>query len=823
VSSTPLPIEPVLPAIRDAVRERGVLVLQAEPGAGKTTRVPTALLEVVPGEVLVLEPRRLAARLAARRVAEERGERLGETIGFQVRFEQQVSARTRVRFVTEGILTRRLLRDPRLEGVSAVVLDEFHERHLEGDLALALLARLRVTERPDLALVVMSATLDAGPIATWLSAPVIAAPGRQHPVTIEHRGHGRDVPLEVAVARAVESLLDEGQGGDVLVFLPGAAEIRRAIEACASLRDVLLLPLHGSLPAEEQDRALRPASKRKVIFATNVAETSVTIEGVVAVIDSGLARMAGHSFWSGLPTLEVEPVSRASAKQRAGRAGRTRPGRCIRLYSASDHDARAAFTSPEIERLDLAGPVLELRAAGLDPRELRWLEPPPGAALEAAEALLSKLGALDARGVTALGEKLLRFPLHPRLARVLVEAGARGVGDRAATIAALLSERDVRTGRAPRAEGPSDVLALLASFEAARAQGFRGEGIDERAARAVERVREQLARISGAQGGGSEEALLRSILAGYPDRVAKRRGGELLMADGSTATLARESEVRNAPFVVAVDAQERLSGREAGAIVRSASAIEPDWLLDEFPEGVREVLDVTWDARTERVLVMSRLLYGVLVLDESAKGSPPPGEIERVLSHAALAAGPEAFADREELAQLAARAAFARTVSPAFPELGDAAARAALVALATGRRSFNELREAGLVRALTGGLSREERQAFERLAPEEVQLPGGRRVRVRYAAGQAPSIESRIQDFFGLAEGPRVGAGEVALVLHLNAPNNRAVQVTSDLAGFWVRHYPAIRRELSRRYPRHAWPEDPVHSRPPPPGGKKPR
>jgi ATP-dependent helicase HrpB len=795
-----LPVDALLPRIRAAVHEKKALVLQAEPGAGKTTRVPPALLDE--GEVWVLEPRRIAARMAARRVAEERGERVGETVGYQVRFEEMVSARTRLRFVTEGILARRLVRDPLLRGVSTVVLDEFHERHLEGDLALALVQSLRRTERPDLRVVVMSATLETESVARFLGdAPVIAAPGRAFPVAIEHRVFPG--PLEAQVRAALEALPGEG---DVLVFLPGAGEIRRAIDACSDRRDLVLLPLHGSLSPEEQDRALRPASKRKAIFATNVAETSLTVPGVTAVIDSGLARVPGQSLWSGLPFLEVEPISQASARQRAGRAGRVAPGRCLRLYAESDLAARAAFTSPEIERLDLAQLALELHGSGNV--DLDWLVPPPGAAFEAAEKLLARLGALDGGALTKTGERMLRYPVHPRLARVLVDAEERGGIEDACTLAALLGEREVVRGSGTASE-------LLEAFSAARGHNFAAEplralGIEAQAARSVERVRDQLQRI--ARGGKGTGSLARSLLAGYPDRVAQRRGArEVLLVDGTTAAIERpESE-----YLLAIEAQER---RGQKATVRLSAPIEPGWVLDAFPSEVKETLEVTWDGRLEKATVSSRLVHGAIVLEESAGQGGGP-EVERILAHHALLAGPGAFADKDALAALDMRSRFARTMDTSLPAIDEEAAREVLRDLVPGRRSFADLRAADLLGALAGRLSHAQRLALDRLAPEAVTLPGGRRVRVHYEKTQPPWIESRLQDFFGMGDGPTVGNG-VPLVLHLLAPSQRPVQITTDLAGFWVKHYPSIRRELCRKYPRHAWPEDPRRAQPPPPGGR---
>ncbi|HEV2762354.1 MAG TPA: helicase-related protein, partial [Pyrinomonadaceae bacterium] len=446
-----LPIDALLPRVLESLRAGPNLLIEAPPGAGKTTRVPSALLDAGDGgEVWVLEPRRLAARLAARRVAEERGEQLGETVGYQVRFEEVAGPRTRLRFLTEGVLTRRLLSDPRLARVGAVVLDEFHERHLQADLALALLRRLQTTSRPDLKIVAMSATLEAAPVARYLGdCEVLRSEGRRFEVEVEHLARPDERPLASQVEAAVRRLVAEGLDGDVLVFLPGAAEIRRAQEACAQVgreADQLVVPLHGELPAAEQDRAVRAADRRKVILSTNVAETSVTIEGVVAVVDSGLARVAGHSPWSGLPTLNVERVSQASATQRAGRAGRTRAGRCLRLYTAQDFHARPAHEAPEVERLDLAEPALELHANGVgDLRAFEWFEAPPAHALDAAETLLRRLGALDAAGrVTETGRAMLRLPVHPRLARLAVEGARRGVGSAARVVAALVGERDIR-------------------------------------------------------------------------------------------------------------------------------------------------------------------------------------------------------------------------------------------------------------------------------------------------------------------------------------------------------------------------------------------
>jgi len=881
-----LPIDPLLKEIVASLRHSPNLVIEAPPGAGKTTRVPPALLDAGiagDGEVWVLEPRRLATRLAARRVAEERSERLGETVGYQVRFEEVAGPRTRLRFLTEGVLTRRLLSDPQLDKVGVVVLDEFHERHLQADLALALLRRLQRTSRPELRLVVMSATLEAAPVARFLGdCHTLCSEGRRFEVKTEHLPRPDDRPLAAQVEAAVRRLIAEGIDGDVLVFLPGAAEIRRAQTACAAMAsqaDLLVLPLHGELPAAEQDRAVRPAERRKVILSTNVAESSVTIDGVVAVIDSGLARIAGHALWSGLPTLNVSRISRASAAQRTGRAGRTRPGRCLRLYTAQDFAARPEHEAPEIQRLDLAEPALELHAAGIvDLAAFDWFEAPSPHGLEAAEALLRRLGALDPDGlVTPLGRRLLRFPLHPRQSRLLVEAETRGIAEAGCLIAALIGERDIRATdllqsererrmASPAASGPSDLLELMDLFAEAERVGFAPErlrqiNLDPGATLAVDRVRRQLQRLGDAgrkskaqraRGNAlrsslfapcalpfaAEQELLIAILTGYPDRVARRRppsegsrsnSADLLLSGGGAAQLSPASVVHQAEFLVAVDAEARREsglglkqgGRAGATIVRIASAIEPEWLLDLFAEAIRETTEAQWNAQAERVEVVSRLVYDQLVLDERRSKDASGDEVARVLAEAALAAGLQAFTDKDETARFLARVEFMAHAFPeaGFPSLGEEDERLALIELCAGRRSFAELREAvrrgELLERLRRRLTPEQSRLLAKMAPERVTLPGGRQVRVNYEGGKQPWLQSRLQDFFGMTAGPTLAGGRVPVVLHLLAPNQRPVQVTTDLAGFWARTYQQVRRELSRRYPRHSWPENPLEASPP--------
>ncbi|MBI5070880.1 MAG: ATP-dependent helicase HrpB [Deltaproteobacteria bacterium] len=856
----PLPIDPLIPELVSALRARASLVIEAPPGAGKTTRVPAALLDAGlagGGEVLVLEPRRLAARMAARRVAEERGEAPGETVGWQVRFEEVAGPRTRLRFLTEALLVRRLLDSPTLAGVGAVVLDEFHERHLHGDLALALLRRLQAGPRPDLKLVVMSATLDAGPVAAFLGASSLRSEGRAFAVEVEYLSAEEaarpEVRLEQRVASAVRRAVADGEEGDALVFLPGAAEIRRCrdqLAPWAESRGVELLPLHGDLSPEEQDRAVRPSRRRKVILSTNVAESSVTIDGVTAVVDSGLARVASHSPWSGLPRLALAKISRASAAQRAGRAGRTRPGTCLRLYTRHDHDGRPEHDLPEVAREDLCETLLLLAVLGVP--DLAWLTPPPPAAAEAARGLLARLGAIEGRPVpTPLGRQLSRLPLHPRLGRLALAAAERGAGREGALLAALLGERDVRErwDRDPRATpptGPSDLLEIASLVEeSGRArlspERLRARGLVPGAVQAVERARKQiegaLRRVTAARNTTStatateaarEEALLMATLAAYPDRVARRRApgsDEVVLTGGGSARLAPESVVREAPLLVAVDAEERRGerGRPGGAVVRVASAVTQEMLLELFPGALRFEEEVVWNGDAERVDGVERLLYEDLVLEESRAAKLDADEAAALLAEQALARGARSFCEAGALDRLLHRAAFAaRHAGGALPALSEDDLTAALRQACLGRRSFADLREAGLPELLLARLPPAGRPLLERLAPERVALPSGRSVRVEYAGDERPPfIESRLQDFFGMKQGPAVAGGKVPLVLHLLAPSQRPVQVTTDLSGFWDRHYPAIRRELSRRYPRHSWPEDPRTAQPPAPRGRR--
>ena len=842
-----LPIDSLLPDITRSLEGCPTLVLQAPPGAGKTTRVPRALLDAGlagQGQIVVLEPRRLAARMAARRVAAEMGENVGETVGFQVRFEDVSSKKTRIRFVTEGVLGRQLLASPNLGDVAVVVLDEFHERHLQGDVALALVERLRRSSRPDLRVVAMSATLATGPLSAFLGAPVVRSEGRLFDVAIDHLPAGDDRSLASQVASAVRRLASDGLDGDVLVFLPGASEIRRAREACEKIAaegDLTFAVLHGDLSPREQDAALARTGRRKVILSTNVAESSITIDGVVAVIDSGLARVASHSPWSGLPRLRTEKVSRASAAQRAGRAGRTGPGKCLRLYTRADFESRPEHDTPEIGRGDLAQTWLELVA--MNALDAPWLEPPPEAHVRAAEELLQRLGALDpSKRITETGRSMLRFAVHPRAARVIVEGERRGVAGDACVAAAILAEGDIRAShgaqfgpmrRDDTATERSDIGALIDLFREAEEARFspnvlRATRLDPGAVHAVARASSRLlhaVRRDTRTVEHADAALGIALLSGYPDRVAKRvrpGGRALAIAGGGSAELAESSVVREAEWMVALDAEERggthgpvrrgQSPRGSGNVVRMASAIEPDWLIDLFADRVVERTIAAYDPRLDVVDAKETIEWEGLVLHSNERADAAPAEAARVLAQAAIEAGASAFAPEGELDRWLARARFAASLDGSINAPSDDDVRAILSRVCEGRRTFAELRKAHLLDRVRAASDRA--SEVDRLAPETIRLAGGRSVAVVYESGKPPHLASRLQDFFGMHEGPRVGLGRVPVVLELLAPNGRAVQVTTDLAGFWKRHYPAIRAELMRRYPKHSWPDDPTKPAP---------
>ncbi|MDX1968295.1 MAG: ATP-dependent helicase HrpB [Planctomycetaceae bacterium] len=831
--SPSLPIDELIPLLCDRLRERTSVVLKAPPGAGKTTRVPPAIVNAgLAGQrqVIVLQPRRVAARSTARRMAEERGCALGDDVGYQIRFERRASSRTRILVVTEGVLIRRLLDDPFLDGVGAVVLDEFHERHLDTDLALAMVRRVQQTVRPDLKLVVMSATLAAGRLQEYLEgAPVVECTVRTHSVDIAYVPTLEDVPLPSRAARSLRRLAEQ-TAGHLLAFLPGVGEILRTREELA--RDEReqgwqVLPLYGDLAPDEQDRVFQPGAQRKVILATNVAETSITIPGVTGVVDSGVARILEFDAASGLNRLVLRPIAQASADQRAGRAGRTAPGRCLRLWPEAAHRVRPAFEAPELLRVDLAGVVLQLRCWGeVDVRAFPWFEPPPAAALEHAEDLLRAINAIDDRGVTPLGEQLNRFPVHPRLARLIAAGAQRGHLAAAAATAALLSERDPflrGQGRSRAAHvSASDVydrIDSLREHEQTGRQDFDIGSIHREGARRLRQTAEQFERIAASAGSQTvagdpttatalPEALGRALLAAFPDRLVKRRepgSAKGLMVGGRGARLAETSAVRAAELFVAVDVDA--SGEDA--LVRQASGVERAWLPAEHlvTETVLE-----FDPVTERVQARKRTRWMDLILEESPAPLPIDDRVGATLAAAARANWPKIFPPEDPaVPAFLARVQCLRAWLPELdlPQWDDAALAATVEQIAGGCRSFAELRAAPWLNHLRAQLSPFQIQALDREAPERLQVPSGSRVAIVYELGKPPVLPVRIQEVFGWKETPRIAGGRVKLLLHLLSPNHRPQQITDDLKSFWTTAYQQVRGELRRRYPKHAWPEDP--------------
>jgi ATP-dependent helicase HrpB len=824
----PLPIDAVLPELVAALRAHPCVVLRAPTGAGKTTRVPPALLDARlagRGALVMLEPRRVAARAAARRMAEEREVDLGGEVGFQVRFERRASAATRILVLTEGLLVRRLVDDPLLEGVAVLVFDEFHERNVDTDLALALARRVQLEARPDLKIVVMSATLDTASIARWLGdAPVIASEGRLHPVVIEHVEREDARPLAVQVAGGVARAL-ERSGGDVLVFLPGVGEIQRAkgeLAGLAERRGLELVELYGDLPSEAQDRALRAGARRRIVLATNVAETSVTVEGVTAVVDSGLARVARYDPGVGLDRLELTRISRASAEQRAGRAGRTAPGFALRLWTEREQRSLAERHEPELLRIDLAGPLLSLLAFGeTDLRAFPWFEAPAAAAVERAEELLTRLGALAARALTPRGKLLARLSVHPRLGNLLIAAHDLGVLELGAFAAASLQERDpfVRGARRGAITIGSDLLerALrLRDF----AEGERDSELNPGAARFVTRVaaalRSDVERLLGREPNRQleeHEAFERAVLAAYADRLARRRergSPKGVMVGGRGVMLARESAVTDAELFCCVE----LDAGKGEALVRQASAVEREWL---DPGRLRTEAACELDEASGRVIATRRTLFEDLVLEEVETG-----ELDDEL--AALALARHAARDparylplsEPEVEQWLARLRCLRTWLPelALPGFEGEELVALLPEFARGKRSLAELKRADLAAFLRARLTHEQARALEKEAPESLSVPSGSRIRLTYELGRPPVLAARIQELFGLAETPRIARGRVGVLLHLLAPNHRPQQVTDDLRSFWNGAYHVVKGELRRRYPRHAWPDDPWSATP---------
>ena len=807
---TPLPIDAVLDALATSLRGTTRAVLVAPPGAGKTTRVPLALLDepwVRSGKIIVLEPRRIAARASAERMAKTLGESVGDTVGYRVRFGSKVSRRTRIEVVTEGIFTRQILDDPELKGVAAVLFDEFHERSLDADLGLALAFDAQQGLREDLRLLVMSATLDGARVARLLGdAPVIASEGRAYPVETRYPGRNPDMPIERQMADVIAQAL-RADAGSVLAFLPGAAEIRRTQMMLAErVSDPLLdvVALYGALEAGVQDRAIQPAppGRRKVVLATSIAETSLTIEGVRIVVDSGLARVPRYEPDIGLTRLETVRVSRAAADQRRGRAGRTEPGICYRLWDEPQTASLEAYTKPEILAADLSSLVLDLAHWGVtDPSRLAFLDPPPLPAWKEATALLVELDALDDAGrLTAEGQSLRALALPPRLARMIVDAAREGAGAEAALIAAVLSERGLG------GDGV-DLDARLDQFRRDRSQ--RAQAARQQAERWARQVGH------GAQAGEMPSTGVILSLA-FPDRVAKNRGnGSFLLANGRGAAIDQATALARAPYLAVAE----LTGTAAQGRILLAAPITEAEIVQRFETHVTEANEVSFDRAALALRARLRRRLHAITLSERTAPVAPSHETARILADGVAGVGLDRLPWSKPLKQWRDRVTFLRKAEgDEWPDLSDPALGAAreqwLVPLLADKTALSDLSAADLSDAVMALLPWDKRARLDREAPTHFEAPTGTQVPIDYEAEQGPTIAIRVQELFGVAVHPSIARGRVPLVVELLSPAHRPVQVTRDLPGFWQGSYAAVRADLRGRYPRHPWPEDPANAVP---------
>jgi ATP-dependent helicase HrpB len=843
----------VVAALRDGAAGR--LIVQAPTGSGKSTQIPQMLLRHgllgERGQVVVLQPRRLAARLLARRVAEEVGAPLGETVGYQIRLESRVSERTRIRYVTEGILLRQMSFDASLKGVSAVLFDEFHERHLYGDISLARALQIQQSTRPDLKIIVMSATLDAGALKTYLApCETLVSQGRSFPVRIEYLPKPADFehePVWDVAADACERIAGHTTG-DLLVFMPGSYEINRTIQAiqgARALRDFVVFPLHGELAADAQDRAVARYDARKIIVSTNVAETSLTIDGVTAVVDSGLARIARFDPHRGINTLLIEKISAASADQRAGRAGRTAPGVCLRLWTEREHGLRPAQELPEVRRLDLAEVVLTLKASGIDDVvNFPWLEKPDPKALQRAETLLEDLGALggarcpqragSALNITDIGRKMLRFPVHPRYARMFLAAQERGCVRPVALMAALTQGRNFLMRGVPKEveraredlfgeEHESDFFLLMRAWRYADKNNYgldacRKLGVHAQSARQVGPLFEQFLEIASGEGLDIAEKRVdgaevrKCVLAGFSDQVARRLDRGTLRCDlvhGRRGLLARESAMQEATLLVVSEISE-IGGRggEVSVLLSLATAIEESWLKELFPDDYGDARGVIYDEAAKRVVARRERRFRDLVL-ESKGGSDdvPPNEAAALLAAEVLAGRIKIDAWDESVEQWIIRV---NRLAEWFPELEvnpltEADRKTLIEQICYGETGARAVKGKEVMPFLRDWLTAEQLAVIDTYLPERLVMANGRRSKINYSKEGPPVLSARIQELYGVEGKFTLGHGRVPVKIEVLAPNHRPIQVTDDLTSFWRDMYPKVKAELSRKYPRHEW------------------
>jgi ATP-dependent helicase HrpB len=840
-----LPIYEIEREIISRLKNDRRLILSAPTGSGKSTQVPQMLLRhdiLRDGQVVILQPRRLATRLLAARVAQELGVQLGQEVGYQIRFENVTSAKTKIRFVTEGVLLRQMIDDPKLRGVSTLVFDEFHERHLYGDITLARALDLQEQHRPDLNLVVMSATLNAGELEKYLKpCATLSSEGRMFPVEIEYAaepGYVDKRPVWEQAAEAFSNYVAAGGEGDVLVFMPGGFEISQTIEAIrhtSEAKGFILLPLHGELPPRDQDAAVARYEKRKVVVATNVAETSLTIDGVRLVIDSGLARIARYDSCRGINTLLIEKISQSSSDQRAGRAGRTAPGVCMRLWSREEHGHRAVQELPEVKRLDLSEVVLTLKAAGVENlRKFRWLESPDEQSLAHAEELLHDLGALDKNNsITPTGRKMLAFPLHPRYARMLLAAQEYGCVYQAALVAALTQGRDLLLRNCGKdvdsaredllgEKASSDFWILMRAWTFAEKNQFRVDacrklGIHAVTARQVGPLLEQFLRIADKEGLDTkprevkDEALQKCILIGFSDRVARRLDQGTLRCElvhNRRGVLARESVVQKSPLLVVAEIREiETRDKEMNTILSLATAIETDWLRELFPDDIESDLHVQFDSTTKRVQAAELLKFRGLALS-AKRVEPPPADAAAKILVDEIIAGRLPLPNWDHgVEQWLARLNFLCTNCPELqlPPFTEDDRQHIIGQLCHGAVSYKDIKEREVKPVVMSWLSQAQRELLDKHAPGRLTLPNQRTPKVNYKNGKTPFISLRIQELYDVNQTPKIAMGRVPVVVHILTPGMKPIQVTQDLANFWREHYPKIKSELARKYPKHFW------------------
>jgi ATP-dependent helicase HrpB len=844
VSETSLPIWEIHSQIIDSLRTGNRLILSAPTGSGKTTQVPQMLLQsglLGDGQVVILQPRRLAARLLATRVAEELGVKLGREVGYQIRFENVTSAKTKIRFVTEGVLLRQMIDDPQLRGVSVLLFDEFHERHLYGDITLARALDVQESSRPDLKLAVMSATLDADLLAQYLKPRVLTSAGRTFPVEIKYAtdpSYSDKRPIWEQAADAFSRYVNSGGQGDVLVFMPGGFEISQTIEAIRhtdEAKGFILLPLHGELPPKDQDAAVARYPQRKVVVSTNVAETSLTIDGVRLVIDSGLARIPRFDANRGINTLLVEKISQSSSDQRAGRAGRTAPGVCMRLWSRDEHAHRPAQELAEIKRLDLAEVVLTLKAAGIENlRKFRWLEAPDETSLAHAEELLTDLGGLDKHGtITAIGRKMLAFPIHPRYARMLLAAQEYSCVYQAALVAALTQGRDLLLRNVGREinqlredllgeKASSDFWILMRAWTYASKNQFRMDacrklGIHAVTARQVGPLFDHFLRIAKKEGLDVEprevkdEALQKCVLIGFSDRVAHRLDQGTLRCElvhNRRGVLARESVVQHAQLFVAAEVRE-VEGKdeELRTIISLATAIEADWLQQLFPDDIQGELKVQFDPTQKRVAAAELSRFRGLALSARRVEPPPADAAARLLADEVVAGNLVLKEWDHTIEQWILRLNLLSKWCPELqlPPIGDDGRRHLIEQICHGAIGYKDIKDRDVRPMVQSWLSHAQQELLNKHAPERLSLPNGRTPKVSYEASNPPHIAMRIQELYDVMQTPKIAMGRVAVLVHILTPGMKPVQVTQDLANFWREHYPKLKSELQRRYPKHEW------------------